>query len=286
MSTLKPVANTGAPGAVPPADLPPRAVAVAGDWHGNNMFAISVIRKIAHRLPPGSNGVIIHTGDFGVESSAEGRLYLNSLNTALGLFDLQLWFVDGNHEDHDELALLEKTYTASRPGPPYYLRERIAWLPRGHRWEWHGRTWLALGGAVSVDKARRTEGLDWWPGETITPVQAAQAAAAGHADVMITHDCPAGVIHALPSLPDWCSPADVAAAEAHARQLQGVVEAVQPQTLFHGHLHLPYQRTCDFGWGPLEVTGLACDGRSRNWVLVNPESMQIAWPPDQPSAWS
>ena len=52
---------------------------------------------------------------------------------------------------------------------------------------------LALGGAVSLDRAGRTEGVDWWPQEEITPRQAASVIEAGPAAVMVTHECPAGI---------------------------------------------------------------------------------------------
>ena len=43
-----------------------------------------------------------------------------------------------------------------RPGPDgrEQVTGRIWHLPRGHRWRWHGRDWLALGGAVSLDRGR------------------------------------------------------------------------------------------------------------------------------------
>jgi hypothetical protein len=52
------------------------------------------------------------------------------------------------------------------------LAGRIWHLPRGHRWRWHGRDWLALGGAVSLDRGVRTAGVNWWPEEEITWRQA------------------------------------------------------------------------------------------------------------------
>ena len=42
-----------------------------------------------------------------------------------------------------------------------------------------------------------------------------------------------------------------------------------PAYLMHGHLRRAYQRTCDFGYGPVKVTGLDADDRlrtSRPWT--------------------
>ena len=48
---------------------------------------------------------------------------------------------------------------------------------------------------MSLDRAVRTEGVDWFPAEEITDAQEAAVIAAGHADVLVSHDCPSGVAH-------------------------------------------------------------------------------------------
>ena len=112
----------------------------------------------------------------------------------LDLVGANLWFIDGNHEDFSLLAELASRAVA---GARVAVRPNIFHLPRGHRWQWHGRTWLACGGGVSLDKAARAEGSDWWPQEEITAQEAAMIAG-GPADVMVCHDCPSGVAHAFP----------------------------------------------------------------------------------------
>ena len=72
---------------------------------------------------PGVLGSGPHLGDFGIWPGPDGRDYLARLDVALA--------------------------------------GRIWHLPRGHRWRWHGRDWLALGGAVSLDRAVRTAGVNW-----------------------------------------------------------------------------------------------------------------------------
>jgi hypothetical protein len=42
----------------------------------------------------------------------------------------------------------------------------------------------------------------------------------------------------------------------------------------HGHLHRAYRRTCDFGYGPVQVTGLATDGSMRNFAVLDVTSME------------
>jgi hypothetical protein len=103
-------------------------------------------------------------------------------------------------------------------------------------------------------------GVNWWPEEEITRRQAGSVIDGGPADVMVTHECPAGIEHAFPPPPSWWSPADLRRSDAHRDLLREVMLAVRPRRLIHGHLHLSYQRRVDLGGGQIEVTGLDCDG--------------------------
>ena len=212
-------------------------------------------------------------------------------------------FVDGNHEDHPQLlAAQEKAGTSGIPVPmessdpapdipdaTYCLTTslispaadpRIFWLPRGCRWEWYGRTWLALGGGVSLDRAIRTEGRDWWPQEEITPGQERDVITAGHADVVVAHDVPSGVVHSFPPPPSFWADRDLARNDRHRERLLDIASETRPVYWIHGHLHLDYERLCHFDWGEVRVTGLDRDGvedESANWGILDVRTMD--WDP-------
>lgn len=238
----------------------PGRVIVAGDWHGNAGQAVRVI-SAAHGLRRSEGRpLIVHLGDYGIWPGAFGAAYQAVVRDACELYGVRIWFIDGNHDDFTQLEKF-------RDGDP------VRWLPRGTRWNWHGRTWLALGGGVSLDRAIRKEGRDWWPEEEITGDEAAEAVAGGPAHVMVTHDCPSGVAHSFPPPPPFW---DLARGDAHRERLQGVVDQVRPGWLLHGHLHRAYQRVTGMAHGPVEVTGLDCDGGSGpNWALLDVRRM--AW---------
>ncbi len=99
---------------------------------------------------------------------------------------------------------------------------------------------------------------------------------------MVCHDCPAEVTHAFPPPPWEWNREDLARNDAHRARLQGIVDAMRPAYLMHGHLHRAYQRTCDFGYGSVQVTGLAADGSMRNFAVLDVPSM--AWTPRRPRA--
>lgn len=249
-------------------DPAPRRVIVAGDWHGNALWALRVIEAAPLLLAGEERLLILHLGDFGIWPGPAGQRYVHQVRRACQENGVTLGFIDGNHEDFTQLHRFDVRKAQAGPAPGVWH------LPRNSRWTWHGREWLALGGAASVDRAIRHEGISWWPQEEITRPQAREAIEAGHADVMVTHDCPAGVRHSFAPPPSFWDDRDLARSDAHRERLQDVVSAVQPRWIMHGHLHRAYQRECDFGYGPVEVTGLDCDGgNGLNYLVLNVEDM-------------
>jgi hypothetical protein len=239
----------------------PRTVVVAGDWHGNTRWATDMVDTLDELLPDEPRRLVLHAGDFGVWPCGEN--YLRQLTYALEDVGAELWFVDGNHEWFPRLRQRSIAHggdggLTGRDQVP--VTDRISWLPRGFRWEWHGRSWLALGGAVSVDRADRDEGVSWWADETITQEQAQWVAEGGPAEVMLCHDAPASVPLRLPPPGRSWASRDLARGDRHRERLQDVVDVVRPTHLIHGHYHVGHQQTVPMAHGPVEVTGLDRDG--------------------------
>lgn len=253
------------------AATPPDHVVVAGDWHGNTDWALNVIEEIPRLLPSEEHRIVLHTGDFGIWPGGVGYDYVDAVRDALAAVDAQLWFVDGNHEDHDQLAQQLAFAGGDRQGLVGGFDRpgrdtRVWWLPRGLRWTWHDRTWLALGGAVSVDHAVRVPGRSWWAAERLSLKDCAAATSPGHADVVLAHDCPSLVPLPLPRpAPGFW---DIPAADAHRAVLQSVVDRVTPTHLIHGHYHLAHRTVVEMNHGPVEVTGLDCDDAAYGNVAV------------------
>lgn len=227
---------------------PERHILVVGDTHGDE-WLVDVIRDLKTLLPDEPHPVVLQLGDFGIWPGNSGAVFLHRVNTALEEAGADLLFIHGNHEDHDQLAALR----GDRSGP-IEIRPRITWLTTGTRWQWYEHTWVACGGAVSVDKALRTEGVDWWSGEELTEAEADALCADGRADVMVCHDRPSGAPLFLPPVPPswgWALQ-DLARSDVHRERLQRVVDGVKPHLLLHGHYHL--YNYCHVG--AIDVLGL------------------------------
>ena len=228
----------------------PATIAFAGDWHANTAWAVRAVR---HAKDNGAS-VIIHTGDFGYDYTTEFALVLEEALAEAGIL---LLFVRGNHDDPDFLDNLDGNDLGFKP-----VTSHIWYIPQGKSWTWDGVRFLGLGGAHSIDRLFRVEGVSWWARETISTVDAFKAAHQGEVDVMITHDCPAGVT--IPGLdkPSGWDARELALSHRHRERLYEVVLKVKPRLLVHGHYHTRYTGFLDIGAAvQTRVVGLDCDNR-------------------------
>ena len=92
----------------------------------------------------------------------------------------QMFFCDGNHEDHDSLETLQDLQVY--PNVYYMQRGTTLKLP-------DGRVVLFAGGARSVDAHMRTPGVDWFENETLSPRDVAHLEDI-KIDIIISHTCP------------------------------------------------------------------------------------------------
>ena len=92
--------------------------------------------------------------------------YLYDVETLQQIFPGTLVFIDGNHENH---ALLNRLKVIQwNGGKVHQVGQRVLHLMRGEIYCIYGRTFFTFGGARSVDKDRREEGISWWKEEEPT----------------------------------------------------------------------------------------------------------------------
>lgn len=231
----------------------PDTVGLAGDWHGNTLWARSAIYTMAQ------HGIkrIYHLGDFGLFWPGGWGKFFNEVQGACARFDVELLITPGNHENWEQI-------NARKPAEDglIHLSNHIKILPRGFRWTDNGRTFVSLGGAPSIDFPHRLRGRSWWPEEMITLEEAEKVAEDGYADVFLAHDAPDGgteQVQAIVNTPAhktmWTDQGLRYAREG--RELMNIaLRGVKPHVFAHGHFHVGGER-----WnGETQFLSLNCDG--------------------------
>jgi Icc-related predicted phosphoesterase len=239
-------------------------VFVLGDTHGRE-DAIDLSVRVAKTE---GCDLIIQVGDFGYwPHLPSGKAFMTFVEETCAKYGVTLWWLDGNHENHDLLEVLvdEHGYDA-----PIELSPHVIYLPRSCRWTWDDVSFMALGGAYSIDKARRTPHVSWWPGETITAGDVERAIAGGPVDVLLTHDAPLGVT-------PWAERASIdrrkdlwPESKANREALTAVFDAVKPSLLVHGHYHRRYTDHI----GETRIEGLAADGDPGSAIVLDTDELK------------
>lgn len=245
---------------------PTETIILLGDVHG---VLFQAKNAIGLAIASGSN-TILQLGDFGIWPGDAGAGFRKKLNHELKKARVHLYFVDGNHEDFTQLYAFAKN-----PDGTGKVGSNITHLPRGFRWNWHGVSFLAMGGAHSVDRQSRTEGRSWWREETITQADFERAVSVDepHADVMVCHDSPTDAPNPIVDNQEgaeYWPPEELVRAAGNRLALQSVVDVVQPYCLWHGHYHRLMTGTFETGGHPCRVLGLDEGGRpDRAMAQVN-----------------
>lgn len=161
------------------------AVYVTGDCHQD----MRKIYAFADKMELGPDDYVIVLGDMGIfwrHDKADAKVIIKDFEAR---YNFNLYFVDGNHENFKILNSLEED--ENHMG---YVSEHIRHLKRGRRYNIGGKDILAIGGADSIDKFRRTPGLSWWEEEAITD-EDVNRIDPGHYDYVLSHTCPLSIFN-------------------------------------------------------------------------------------------
>jgi len=227
-----------------------------GDVHGK----IRAVMATCEHAAGAGIAVLVSVGDFGFfPGRARGDRFLAEVEEALERYGLYLILVDGNHDDHSALRSL-----ALDEAGMGVIGPRARYAPRGLTWVMGGVGFMAVGGAFSIDRWARAEGVGWWREEVLGFEDTNRCLDAGRCDVIVSHDCPLGVGRV------FYSGRIVPESEANRATLQAIVESARPRVLVHGHYHQRYDELLELSSGDLvEVVGLDKDGSGEDlwWDL-------------------
>lgn len=234
-SVLRPAASRGDG----PLSIDSMRILLLGDTHRNADFMTAAFKAARDQ----GCEQILQLGDFGFGwswLSLDERLQVCKFSAIVSILSektgVACSFIDGNHENFDRLADLEINPEGRREVAP-----NVFHLPRGHRFELDGVSFLACGGATSLDRAGRVEGISWWAAEALQDDDVARCGSEP-VEVLLSHDMPiqCGIRtdrhqsgFGMQADMDWY---------ANRVRLGEVVDATRPTLLFHGHLHHRYDR--------------------------------------------
>jgi hypothetical protein len=159
----------------------------------------------------GPVGEVVVLGDFGFFRDEMHRWFRRGGNR----FARPVASIEGNHEDHGALAALAADYA-----------DVVTWLPRATVRPLASGRALCLGGARYMDAQSTPRGCEI----TDADVTACRAHAADSVDLVLTHDCPAGIgVPKATGLEHYGPPGEP--------RLNRLAEHFRPRWWFFGHHH-------------------------------------------------
>lgn len=203
-------------------------IGVAGDWHGDTWAARAALNAFARE----NITTVVHVGDFGFGFGQSGAIFIRKVQDTLRRLGMTIFIAPGNHEDYVRIH----AKPVREDGWIEYTKNILV-APRGHRWTFGERSFVFLGGANSIDREWRTPGVSWWEEEQISLGDVFRTVDGGHADIMVTHDCPLGVPLPLGNAMMWTEEG-LQYATGSRVMLRQAVDGVKPELLLHGHYHI------------------------------------------------
>ena len=209
---------------------------ITGDTHGGYKSGETKLKEFAKKYRFGKDDYLIIAGDFGFiwedETDKKEKEWLD-------WFDNQKFttlFIDGNHENFNRLDSYKFSYFCG--GMVHKISKKVIHLLRGEIYEINGLRIFTMGGALSVDKYRRTLNVSWWKGEGITQEQISKAweklRQIGYkVDIAITHTCPRSVIKKVINPRSSSKLEDI-----NMDILQGLCGYIKFRKWYFGHFHI------------------------------------------------
>lgn len=206
---------------------------VTGDTHGlQDFFKLHIFAGEHPELT--KDDYVIIAGDFGGVWSS--RTFAADIKPFTEL-PFTVLFVDGNHENFD---LLE-TFPVEEwhGGKTRRIKPNVIHLMRGQIFEIEGNKIFTFGGATSIDKYMRREGVSWWSQELPTHGELNEGIAnlkrcGGKVDYIITHSCSERAL-AYPAIRNFAT-SKMSCPESS--MLSYIEENAQFTHWYFGHFHI------------------------------------------------
>lgn len=185
-------------------------IVAVGDTHGRYARYKTAVKNYQNTIQLGDHGV-------GFRSKENGKVLTNPPFDFMKKNNHR--FIRGNHDN------------------PGVCRLHKQWVKDGHV----ENGVMFVGGAYSVDQARRTEGYDWWREEELSYDEFYAVMDVYEKEkptVMLTHDCPLMIVHQMKSHHAYDN-------SRTQQALQAMFEMHKPKLWVFGHHHKSFDMEYD-----------------------------------------
>jgi len=222
---------------------------ITGDCHGDH--DISKLNSIC--FPEGKTldkkDYVIICGDFGLLWNNKPDNKEKYLTTWYNEKKFTTLFVCGNHDNHDRFAKLP--IIKKFGGKVGKVSDSIFHLKRGEIYTIYGKKFFTFGGAVSIDKQYRVEGISWWPQEvaSVKEMNYGLNTLEKHnntVDYIIGHTGPKTICDILLAKHSMCKLDDYYAQKGMLKDatepyFDHIIENVKFEKFYAGHYHVDWQ---------------------------------------------
>lgn len=247
-------------------------ILLVGDIHGDVRGFANFVDRVAQLAPDFYVGpdmlekgcAIVQLGDWGVGWE----------NGKLEHLGFPVFVVEGNHE---HFGLLNSgIWEKNNPNMTHLRRGDVLCLA-------HGFNFACIGGADSIDKAWRTEGIDWFESEALGQLELERAKKFWKDTGLKMHGVLAhDVFHAVyqKTLNHVSKGARPFASHMTSHRLQEVYDELKPMYWFHGHHHTALFHEYPHDWVPFsdeptKVCLVTCLDTLSNHLGVTPAQEAI-----------
>ena len=142
---------------------------VTGDTHGDLDFQ-KILDWVGATKLNKDNDYLIILGDFGYVWENKRDNYEKEKLDFISCLPFTTLFIDGNHENHSRLNAMRVVNFMG--GKAHKVYDSIYHLMRGQVYNICNKSIFTFGGASSIDKHLRIEGISWWKEEEFNYIEA------------------------------------------------------------------------------------------------------------------
>jgi len=216
------------------------SIYLTGDTHGSQLQGKWGLNRLSHKnwlegKDLNKSDYVIIAGDFGLlfhsEQTKEEKWWLSWLED-------KPWttlFVCGNHENFVKLYELETISFCS--GVVGKVNSSIFHLKRGEIYQIQGKKILTFGGAESIDKLNRIDGISWWKEEI--PSYAEMDHCLDNlnehnfkVDIIVAHTCPSFIVPMITNYSEYTLQ------DPTTKMLEHIVRSTTFEDYYCGHWHI------------------------------------------------